>query len=97
MLSLLSEKAFVTNISSRLIEYAGNYFDLSTFPHGEMKWALQRVINKRAGKSLAKIDSGKGDHKAKKEKNRALDTGKGDRKTKKERKQGTKSVCIEGK
>jgi len=57
---------------------------------------LQRVINKKAGKSSARIDSGKDDRKAKKEKNRALDSGKGDRKTKKEKKQGTKTVCIEG-
>jgi len=78
--------AFVTNIFSRLIESAGNYFDISTFPKGEMKRALQRVINKRAGKSSARVDSGKGDRKAKKEKNRALDSGKGNRQlTKKEK------------
>ncbi|KIJ94146.1 hypothetical protein K443DRAFT_125337 [Laccaria amethystina LaAM-08-1] len=47
-----------------LIEYAGNYFDLSTFPDGETKRALQRVINKKAGKSSARIDSGKDDRKA---------------------------------
>ena len=64
-------EAFVTNISSRLLEYAGNYFDLSTFPDGETKRALQRVINKRAGKSSASIDSGKDNRKAKKKKNRA--------------------------
>jgi len=34
----------------RLIEYAGNYFDLSTFYNGETKRALQRAWNKRAGK-----------------------------------------------
>jgi pre-mRNA-splicing factor ATP-dependent RNA helicase DHX15/PRP43 len=36
-----------------LIEYAANYFDLNTFPDGETKRALQRVINKRAGKAIA--------------------------------------------
>ena len=64
-------EAFVTNISSRLLEYAGNYFDLSTFPDGETKRALQRVINMRAGKSSASIDGGKDNRKAKKKKNRA--------------------------
>jgi len=63
-------EAFVTNISSRLIEYAGNYFDLSTFPHGETKRALQCVINKKASKSSVRIDSGKDDRKAKKVKKR---------------------------
>ncbi|KAF8193767.1 P-loop containing nucleoside triphosphate hydrolase protein [Pholiota molesta] len=33
-----------------LIEYAANYFDLSTFPDGETKRALQRAWNKRMGK-----------------------------------------------
>jgi pre-mRNA-splicing factor ATP-dependent RNA helicase DHX15/PRP43 len=67
-------ETLVTNISSRLIEYAGNYFDLSTFPDGETKRALQRVINKKAGKSSARIDSGKDDRKGKKEKNRGMKT-----------------------
>ncbi|KAF5313879.1 hypothetical protein D9619_013029 [Psilocybe cf. subviscida] len=34
-----------------LVEYAANYFDLSTFPDGETKRALQRAWNKRAGKA----------------------------------------------
>jgi len=34
----------------RLIEFAGNYFDLSTFPNGETKRALQRAVAKKAGK-----------------------------------------------
>ncbi|KAG6860462.1 DEAH-box ATP-dependent RNA helicase prp43 [Termitomyces sp. Mi166 len=34
-----------------LLEYAPSYFDLSTFQDGETKRALQRVVNKRAGKS----------------------------------------------
>ncbi|TFK35903.1 P-loop containing nucleoside triphosphate hydrolase protein [Crucibulum laeve] len=34
-----------------LIEFAGNYFDLSSFPDGETKRALQRVVNKKAGKT----------------------------------------------
>ncbi|KAJ7285946.1 P-loop containing nucleoside triphosphate hydrolase protein [Mycena rebaudengoi] len=34
-----------------LLEYATNYFDLSSFPDGETKRALQRVVNKKAGKS----------------------------------------------
>ncbi|KAJ7796641.1 P-loop containing nucleoside triphosphate hydrolase protein [Mycena olivaceomarginata] len=34
-----------------LLEYAPTYFDLSSFPDGESKRALQRVVNKKAGKS----------------------------------------------
>ncbi|KAJ6455674.1 P-loop containing nucleoside triphosphate hydrolase protein [Mycena sanguinolenta] len=34
-----------------LIEYANNYFDLSTFPDGETKRALQKVVNKKEGKA----------------------------------------------
>ncbi|KIM61315.1 hypothetical protein SCLCIDRAFT_25946 [Scleroderma citrinum Foug A] len=34
-----------------LLEYAPAYFDVSTFPDGETKRALQRVVNKKAGKS----------------------------------------------
>ena len=30
---------------SRLLELAPSYFDISTFPEGETKWALQRVAN----------------------------------------------------
>ncbi|TFK79631.1 P-loop containing nucleoside triphosphate hydrolase protein [Polyporus arcularius HHB13444] len=37
-----------------LLEYAPNYFDLSTFPEGETKRALQRVLKKRA----LKVDGG---------------------------------------
>lgn len=42
----------------RLIEYATNYFDLSSFPDGETKRALQRVVNKKAGKASARVDEG---------------------------------------
>ncbi|KAJ7710009.1 P-loop containing nucleoside triphosphate hydrolase protein [Mycena rosella] len=34
-----------------LLEYATTYFDLSSFPDGETKRALQRVVNKKAGKA----------------------------------------------
>ena len=60
-------ETFVTNVFSRLLDYAGNYFDLSTFPDGETKRALQRIVNKRSGKFSARID-GKDDRKAKKQK-----------------------------
>ena len=39
----------------RLLEYAPNYFDLSTFPDGETKRALLRVQKKR---SLKNVDGG---------------------------------------
>ncbi|EJF57706.1 P-loop containing nucleoside triphosphate hydrolase protein [Dichomitus squalens LYAD-421 SS1] len=35
-----------------LLEYAPNYFDLSTFPEGETKRALQRVLKKRSLKAV---------------------------------------------
>jgi pre-mRNA-splicing factor ATP-dependent RNA helicase DHX15/PRP43 len=35
----------------RLVDYAPTYFDLSSFPDGETKRALQRALNKKAGKS----------------------------------------------
>lgn len=34
----------------RLIEFAPIYFDLTSFPDGEAKRALQRVATKKAGK-----------------------------------------------
>lgn len=40
----------ILNVPNRLIEYAANYFDLTTFPDGETKRALQRAWNKRTGK-----------------------------------------------
>jgi pre-mRNA-splicing factor ATP-dependent RNA helicase DHX15/PRP43 len=40
----------------RLIEYATNYFDLSSFPEGETKRALQRIVNKKAGKAPGRVD-----------------------------------------
>ncbi|KZT38667.1 pre-mRNA-splicing factor ATP-dependent RNA helicase DHX15/PRP43 [Sistotremastrum suecicum HHB10207 ss-3] len=40
-----------------LLEYAPAYFDLSTFTDGETKQALQRVIIKRAGKSVIQTGS----------------------------------------
>ncbi|KAH9475508.1 DEAH-box ATP-dependent RNA helicase prp43 [Psilocybe cubensis] len=41
-----------------LIEFAANYFDLSTFPDGETKRALQRAWNKRAGRGDKKSSKG---------------------------------------
>jgi pre-mRNA-splicing factor ATP-dependent RNA helicase DHX15/PRP43 len=49
----------------RLLEYAANYFDLSTFPDGESKNALKRIANKRAGKA-GRRDEANGDESAKK-------------------------------
>jgi pre-mRNA-splicing factor ATP-dependent RNA helicase DHX15/PRP43 len=45
----------------RLIELAANYFDLNSFPEGEVKNALKRAWNKRAGKDIGR----KGDSDAK--------------------------------
>ncbi|GLB45540.1 putative P-loop containing nucleoside triphosphate hydrolase protein [Lyophyllum shimeji] len=41
-----------------LLDYATNYFDVASFPDGETKRALQRVVNKRAGKAAARLDGG---------------------------------------
>ncbi|KAG6811256.1 DEAH-box ATP-dependent RNA helicase prp43 [Tricholoma furcatifolium] len=40
-----------------LLEFAGNYFDLSSFPDGEAKRALQRVANKKAGKAAGRVEN----------------------------------------
>jgi hypothetical protein len=32
---------------TRLLEYAANYFDLSMLPDGNMKRALQKVVDKK--------------------------------------------------
>lgn len=45
----------------RLIEYATNYFDLASFAEGETKRALQRVVNKKAGKAPGRVGAGNGD------------------------------------
>lgn len=42
----------------RLIDNAPHYFDVASFPDGETKRALQRVLNKRAGKSMRNDDDG---------------------------------------
>jgi hypothetical protein len=41
----------------RLLEYGGEYFNLKTFPEGEAKTALLRVMNKSIGKRFD-VDSG---------------------------------------
>jgi len=40
-----------------LIEYAANYFDLSALPDGETKRALQKVVNKKSGKTLGRTEN----------------------------------------
>ncbi|EIN04072.1 P-loop containing nucleoside triphosphate hydrolase protein [Punctularia strigosozonata HHB-11173 SS5] len=41
-----------------LLEYAPQYYDLSSFPEGETKRALVRVANKKAGKFAGRTDDG---------------------------------------
>ncbi|KAF9505957.1 hypothetical protein BS47DRAFT_480082 [Hydnum rufescens UP504] len=41
-----------------LLEYSHNYFDLASFPDGETKRALQRVVAKKNGKKPRDEDSG---------------------------------------
>ncbi|KDQ52578.1 hypothetical protein JAAARDRAFT_138414 [Jaapia argillacea MUCL 33604] len=52
-----------------LLEFATGYFDLSSFPDGETKRALQRVANKRAGRNMP--DDGSKDRRVKKKQKRA--------------------------
>jgi len=54
-----------------LIEFAANYFDLTTFPHGETKRVLQRAWNKRSGKDAGKGDGANGLRESRKRKRRA--------------------------
>ena len=42
----------------RLLDYATNYFDLSSFPDGETKRALQRVTNKKQRKLEGRTGGG---------------------------------------
>ena len=51
---------------SRLLEYGGDYFDLKTFPDGEAKTALQRIVNRRMGKRFDEEPGPAGDRKKKK-------------------------------
>ena len=55
--SFLSACLILKNFNfNRLIEFAANYFDLSSFADGETKQALQRAWNKRSGKLEARGD-----------------------------------------
>ncbi|KAG6840945.1 DEAH-box ATP-dependent RNA helicase prp43 [Blastosporella zonata] len=49
-----------------LLEYAGSYFDLSSFPDGETKRALQRIVNKKAGKANLRLEGSGSDTRDKK-------------------------------
>jgi pre-mRNA-splicing factor ATP-dependent RNA helicase DHX15/PRP43 len=56
-------------IMCRLLEFAGMYYDLSTFPDSEAKRALERFVKKKSGKpggERARKEEGK--HKSKKQK-----------------------------
>jgi len=44
-----------------LLEYATSYFDLAQFPDGETKRALQRIVNKRAGKAPGRVENSNDD------------------------------------
>ncbi|PFH46026.1 hypothetical protein AMATHDRAFT_8337 [Amanita thiersii Skay4041] len=56
---VLTTRPFIRTVSELrpewLIEIAANYYELESFPDGETKRALQRVINKRAGRPVAEI------------------------------------------
>ena len=48
----------ISDVFSRLLEYARTYFDIKAFPDGETKRALKRAANKRAVK-VSRIDDKK--------------------------------------
>jgi len=52
---ILTTRPYIRTVSEVRVEwlheFAGNYFDLSTFPDGEGKRALQRAAAKKAGKA----------------------------------------------
>ncbi|KAK0447459.1 P-loop containing nucleoside triphosphate hydrolase protein [Desarmillaria tabescens] len=60
---VLTKRPYIRTVSEVrpewLLEFATNYFDLSTFSDGETKRALQRVVNKKAGKVGKRSDDTK--------------------------------------
>jgi pre-mRNA-splicing factor ATP-dependent RNA helicase DHX15/PRP43 len=51
---LLSVIRLYACLCFRLLEFSGNYFEIPSFPEGETKRALQRVVNKLSGKATGK-------------------------------------------
>ena len=56
--SRIPKNLLTLTVTFRLLEFAANYFDVASFPDGETKRALQRVINKRLGKADARFEGG---------------------------------------
>ncbi len=54
---------------SRLLEYGGEYFNFKTFPKGEAKTALQRLVNKEMGKRFDEVSGPMENRKKKKKRN----------------------------
>ncbi|KAH9927562.1 P-loop containing nucleoside triphosphate hydrolase protein [Fomitopsis serialis] len=70
---VLTTKPYIRTVTDLrpewLLEYASNYYDLSSFPDGEAKRTLQRVANKRSRKAMGSesaASNGKSDHPSKK-------------------------------
>ncbi len=58
---------------NRLLDFAGNYYDIKDFPDGEAKRSLIRLINKRSGKQIVGGNTNAGsdrDNRPKKKKKR---------------------------
>lgn len=47
-----------SHASARLLEHAGAYFDIESFPEGETKRALKRVLAKKRGLPMYETDRG---------------------------------------
>ena len=50
----------------RLLEYAADYYDVKTFPQGETRRALERVMTGKTGKSHSSRKGGEDDGREKK-------------------------------
>lgn len=62
---LLSHPLTYTH-SGRLLEYAADYYDVKTFPQGETRRALERVMAGKSGKSHSSRKGGEDDGREKK-------------------------------
>lgn len=61
----------------RLLEFAAAYYDVKTFPPGETKRALERIVNKKSGKSSGGYNSAAGGEDSREKKRRKKQKGSG--------------------
>jgi pre-mRNA-splicing factor ATP-dependent RNA helicase DHX15/PRP43 len=60
---VLTTRAYIRTVTEIraewLLELAANYYDMASFPNGEAKQALQRVLKKQIGKNAKAAGSDK--------------------------------------